>query len=170
VGVTIHSLGYDSDRLFASMARILDANTMCSMATRNEAGTLHINTVYFCFSHDLNFYFLSHPDSLHSRNLARVPQMAVAVVDSHQRWGDPHSGLQLHGPGRLTDPDAGEARELYSERFPRYREFLRRALEAPPRSSTFGDLRFYCFSPKRAQILDEWEFGEEVFIPADILR
>lgn len=168
--VTIHSVGYDSDRLFASMTRILDANTMCSMATRSEAGTLHINTVYFCFSLDLNFYFLSHPESLHCRNLARVPQMAVAVVDSRQRWGDPHVGLQLHGPGGLTDADNDEAGELYSARFPRYREFLRRALESKPRSTTLGDLRFYGFSPKRAQILDEWEFGEEVFIPADIIR
>jgi len=34
----------------------------------------------------------------------------------------------------------------------------------------FIGLRFYRFSPERVQILDKWEFGEEVFIPASILR
>jgi hypothetical protein len=143
---------------------------MCSMATRSEAGALHINTAYFCFSHDLIFYFLSHPDSLHCHNLARVPQMAVAVFDGRQPWGDPHTGLQLHGLGGLTDQDPHhEACQLYTARFPRYREFLRRSI-ASPDSSVFRSLRFYRFAPERVQILDEWEFGAEVFIASSILR
>jgi hypothetical protein len=97
--------------------------------------------------------------------------MAVAVFDSHQPWGEPHAGLQLLGTGMLTNPDAGhEPRELYAARFPRYREFLRRAPDEQPQSSTFANLRFYRFSPERVQILDEWEFGEEAFISASILR
>ena len=42
------------------------------------------------------------------------------------------------------------------------RDFLRRAPEER--------LKFYRFSPERVQILDEWEFGEDVFIPATIGR
>jgi len=141
------------------------------MATRSEAGTLHINTVYFCFSRDLILYFLSHPGSVHCRNLTHVPQMAVAVFDSHQLWGDPHAGIQLLGTGVLMDLGPGhEARELYAARFPRYREFLLRTPDEQSQSSMFIGLRFYRFSPERVQILDEWEFGEEVFIPASILR
>jgi uncharacterized protein YhbP (UPF0306 family) len=171
VHATLHAPGYESDRLHASLARILAANALCSMATRTEAGTPHINTAYFCFSRDLVLYFLSHPGSVHCRNLTRMPQMAVAVFDSHQLWGDPHAGLQLLGTGMLTNPDAShEVGELYAARFPRYREFLRRTPEEQPQPSTLGSLRFYCFSPERVQILDEWEFGEEVFISATILR
>jgi hypothetical protein len=141
------------------------------MATRSEAGTLHINTAYFCFSRDLVLYFLSHPGSVHCHNLTRVPQMAVAVFDSHQPWGHPHAGLQLLGTGVLTSPDAGqEARELYTARFPRYREFLRCTPDEQPQFSTFSSLRFFRFSPQRVQILDEWEFGAAVFISASILR
>jgi uncharacterized protein YhbP (UPF0306 family) len=170
VGVTIHALGYDGDRLFAAIARILEANALCAMATRSEGGIVHINMAYFCFSPDLVLYFLSHPESLHCRNFAHVPHIAVAVFNSGQAWGDPHVGLQLHGRAGRTDQDADhEARELYGARFPRYREFLRHAVEAPSRSG-FPDLRFYRFVPERAQILDEWEFGEEVFIAATILR
>jgi hypothetical protein len=141
------------------------------MATRTEAGTPHISTAYFCFSRDFTLYFLSHPRSVHCHNLTRVPQMAVAVFDSHQSWGEPHAGLQLHGTGMLTNPDAGhEPSELYAARFPRYREFLRRPPDQQGQPSTFSSLGFYRFSPERVQILDEWEFGEEVFISASIIR
>ena len=171
MSATLHAYGYDSDRLDASVARILAANVLCSMATRNEAGTVHINTAFFCFGRDLLLYFLSHPESVHCHNLTRAPQMAVAVFDSHQPWGDPHAGLQLLGTGALTNPDAGhQARELYAARFPRYREFLRRTPDEQPPSSTFRGLKFYCFLPERIRILDEWEFGEDVIIPATFLR
>jgi len=141
------------------------------MATRNEAGSVHISIAFFCFSSELALFFLSHPDSVHSHNIRRVPQVAVAVFDSHQPWGDPHVGLQLFGTGGLTEGDvAREARELYAARFPRYRDFLHRAPGGPEPSSSFSGLECYCFLAGRVQILDEWEFGEEVFITATIKR
>jgi uncharacterized protein YhbP (UPF0306 family) len=171
VNATLHAHGYDSDRLNASVTRILAGNTLCSMATRNEAGAVHISMAFFCFSRDLLLYFLSHPESIHSHNLARVPRMAVAAFDSHQAWGDPHTGLQLFGMGALAEADAdSQARELYAARFPRYREFLLGTPGGQPPSATFHGLKFYRFVPQRVQILDEFEFGEEVFIPATILR
>jgi uncharacterized protein YhbP (UPF0306 family) len=171
VRVTFQAPGFESDRLSASVARILTANALCSMATRTEAGTLHINTAFFCFSPDLVLYFLSRPESLHCHNLARVPQMAVAVFDSRQLWGDPHAGLQLLGTGALATPGAAhEAHELYAARFPRYLEMLPGVQGEQPRSFKIGRLRFYSFLPERIQVLDEGEFGEEVFISARILR
>jgi uncharacterized protein YhbP (UPF0306 family) len=141
------------------------------MATRNEAGTLHINTVYFCFSPDLALYFLSRPDSLHGHNVAQVPQVALGVCDTHQLWGDPHTGLQLLGTAALASPDATqEAQGLYAARFPRSIEVLRRAREEKLQSPRYSGLHFYRFSPNRVQILDEWEFGEGRFISATILR
>jgi len=37
--------------------------------------------------------------------------------------------------------------------------------------TTFGyrDLRFFHFIPERVHILDEWEFGDEVFITATVV-
>jgi len=163
MSATLHARGFDSDRLTASVTRTLVANTLCSMATRNEAGAVHVNTAFFCFDSELIVYFLSHPASVHCHNLARAPQMAVSVCDSHQAWGDPHTGLQFFGRGARANGDAGSrARELYAERFPRYRDSLRRAPEE--------HLKFYRFLPERVQVLDEWEFGEDVCIPATIGR
>lgn len=165
----LHAHGYDGDRLHASMVRILAVNTLCSIATRSQAGVVHINTTFFCFSSDLQLYFLSHPESVHCHNLHHVPQVALAVFDSHQPWGDPHTGLQLFGTASLTPWElTGQARSLYAARFPRYAEFLRGAAGGQPAPSSFRTLQFYRFVPERVQILDEWEFGDEVFITATI--
>jgi hypothetical protein len=100
-----------------------------------------------------------------------MPQMAVAVFDSRQPWGSPHAGLQLFGTCALTPEGAvGTARALYAARFPRYGELLRRASSGTPVGPTFAALRFYSFVPERVQILDEWEFGDEAFITASVLR
>lgn len=168
---TLHARGYDGDRLQVSVTRMLASIPLLSMATRSEAGVVHISTAFFSYDDELTLHFLSHPESVHSHNLRSEPHMAVAVFDSRQLWGSPHSGLQLFGGGALTPDNAvHSARELYAARFPRYRELLQRASGGAPLGPTFAALRFYSFVPERAQILDEWEFGEEVFISATILR
>ncbi|HSC70444.1 MAG TPA: hypothetical protein VLH58_03775, partial [Candidatus Methylomirabilis sp.] len=84
--------GYPPTRLLASVTRILTANSLCSMATRSEAGLVDINTAFFSVAADLTLYFLSNPRAGHCRNLLHIPQMAVTVFDSHQHWGDSHAG------------------------------------------------------------------------------
>jgi hypothetical protein len=170
VSATLHARGYDGDRLQASLTRMLAANSLCSMATRSAPGAVHISTAFFSYNHDLILHFLSHPESVHSHNLRSHPQMAVAVFDSRQPWGSPHSGLQLFGTGTVTADDAVEAaRESYAARFPRYRDLLKPA-SGDSVGPTFRALRFYSFVPERIQILDEWEFGDEAFITATVLR
>lgn len=163
------SPGYSSARLLAAVTRILNGNPLCSMATRSEAGVVDINAAYYCFSSELELYFLSNPASAHCRNLARVSQMAVAVLDSHQEWGEPHAGLQLFGTGGPAPVAMAEqARTYYAARFPPYFDFVVRAGEAAETSTGFASLRFYRFTPVRVKILDEQEFGEEVYVTANI--
>jgi hypothetical protein len=140
------------------------------MATRSEAGVLDINAAFYSFSAELELYFLSNPASAHCRNLVHVGQLAVTVFDSHQEWGLPHAGLQLQGSGGPVPPEHGErARASYAARFPRYFDFVLRAGEAPEAVTGFASLRFYRFLPTRVKILDEQEFGEEVYISANIV-
>ncbi|HEV3469876.1 MAG TPA: pyridoxamine 5'-phosphate oxidase family protein [Pyrinomonadaceae bacterium] len=150
-----------SERLYNSVVRILASNMLCSMATYGEKGRVHINTAFFCFSDDLDFYFLSNPASVHCQNISRSPQAAVAIFDSRQLWGTPHRGLQLFGNSALAGGEGeNEAHELYSIRFPAYAQFAER----------LSHLRFYSFTPTSVKILDEEEFGEEVFVVAEIVR
>jgi hypothetical protein len=140
------------------------------MATRSEAGVVDINAAFYSYSAELELYFLSNPASAHCRNLTHVAHMAVAVFDSHQEWGQPHSGLQLYGEGGPVAPGHAErARASYAARFPRYFDFVVRASEVPDATTGFGTLRFYQFLPTRVKILDEQEFGEEIFITASVL-
>lgn len=139
------------------------------MATRSEAGVLNINAAFFAFGPELELYFLSHPASVHCRNLLHSGQMAVAVFDSHQTWGLRHSGLQLFGRGGPVAPGRIEhAQRLYAARFPRYFDLVLRASEASGNPDS-GPLRFYRFAPERIKILDEEDFGDEVYVTADLV-
>jgi uncharacterized protein YhbP (UPF0306 family) len=141
------------------------------MATRNEAGTVDINAAFFSFDADLTLCFLSNPNSSHSRNLAHVPQMAATVFDSHQRWGEPHAGLQLFGPAGKVSPDHLEqARASYAARFVGYFDLVMRVAEASAAPTGPAALQLYSFIPTRVKILDELEFGDETYIAAEIVR
>src|SRR6266487_3811901 len=150
--VTLLSPGYPSDRLYNSLARLLAANKLCSIATLGENREVHINTAFFGFGDDLDLYFLSNPSSVHCQNL-RHSQVAIAVFDSHQLWGAAHEGLQLFGNCALAEGiEEKTARELYSSRFPTYVELRDR----------LSHLCFYRFTTAAVKVLDENEFGEEV--------
>ena len=161
MSVTLLSPAYPSKRLYNSIARLLAANELCSIATRGENREVHISTAFFDFSDDLALHFLSNPASVHCQNLSRSPQVAIAVFDSHQIWGAAHKGLQLFG---ICTVAAGIeekiARELYTKRFPQYVELLDR----------LSHLRFYSFTTAAVKVLDEDEFGEEVLVSAEVVR
>jgi hypothetical protein len=169
VSVQLIAPCYSSARLFAAVSRILSANTLCSMATRSEAGELDINAAFYSFTPELELYFLSNPASAHCRNLAQVGHTAVVVCDSHQEWGEPHAGLQLYGTGGPVPPAHTErVRASYAARFSRYSDFVARAGEAVDLATGFASLRFYLFVPTWMKILDEREFGDEVYVTAKV--
>ncbi len=161
MSLTLVSPDYPSERLYNSIARLLAANKLCSIATQRENGEVHINTAFFAFGDDLDLYFLSNPASVHCQNLIRSRQVAIAVFDSHQIWGTAHKGLQLFGICALaTGIEEKIARELYSSRFPLYMELRDR----------LSHLRFYRFTTAAVKVLDEDEFGEEVIVSAEVVR
>jgi uncharacterized protein YhbP (UPF0306 family) len=169
VTVSLHNPGYDSRRLSSSVERILGESQLCAIATHDPSGNLHINTVFFCFSDDLELYFLSDPESTHAHNVARAPDAAIAVYDSRQIWGQAHRGLQMFGSCWLLSRAAEEeGRRLYARRFPRYLEFAEHPDEKAGLS--FVELQFFRFVTASLKILDEEEFGDGVFVRANVQR
>ena len=75
-------------------------------------------------------------------------------------WGAHHRGLQLFGEAALSHNRA--AHRLYASRFPKYEEFIEKAPAA-------RELRFYRFTPATIKILDEEQFGEIVYITAEVV-
>ena len=169
MGVTLISDDRSSRQLYTVVRRILDGNMICAMATTMESGVTHINNAFFCFDHDLALYFLSHPASDHARNIQRTGDLAVAVCDGSQPWGQQQAGLQFAG---LAEAAAGPveqtARQCYSARFPLYTEFIERRLHAGAAKPSFFHLRFYAFRPASLRIMAEADFGDEVLVDAQV--
>jgi hypothetical protein len=159
---------YQSDRLVASMVKILEANTLCSMATVGPQGESYIHTAYFCYSDELDIYFVSDQSTKHVLNLTQIPSMSVAVYDSGQPWEQPHRGLQLFGSCRKANAgDILKAMTVHIARFHAYGDYIK-ALSLKERRLL--PYRFYIFRPLNIKLFDEPEFGEEVFILAQVQR
>lgn len=58
MSIRVVSTGYSEARVRSSVFRILEENVLCSIATVTAATRAHINTAYFCYSDDLELYFL----------------------------------------------------------------------------------------------------------------
>lgn len=158
---------YKSSELRESVFEILNSVPLWSMATVNGDGTAHINTAYFCFDEDFNFYFLTSPSSRHSENIHRNHSMAASIFDTDQQWGEnPLSGLQIFGTCRITTAASEEiAFNEYGRRFPPYFMWMK-SLTQQEKSDL--ESKFYCFRPQSLKLFDEKRFGEENFISLEL--
>ena len=134
--------------------RLLNASTLCAVATASPGSRAHVNTAHFAWSRTFDLVWLSEPHAKHSRNLRTSATVAIAVYDSNQSWGDPDRGIQLFGAAReVVGAAAREAEKTYAKRFPDY-------------NGEFSAYRFYRFRPRRLKLFDEHALGTGVFVTA----
>lgn len=142
-----------SERLAAVAQDLLDASTLCAIATMTPAGSPYVNTAYFAWARDFRLFWLSHPDATHSRNIQTTGTAALAVYDSTQTWGKPDRGIQVFGAGcEATGSVADDAASVYARRFADYHD------------RDFGAYRFYVVTPERMKLFDERELGAGRFV------
>jgi uncharacterized protein YhbP (UPF0306 family) len=146
-------------RLRSIARRLLNASTLCAIATVSADGRGHINTAYFAWSATFEIVWLSAPEARHSRNVRRRPAVAIAVYDSTQTWGGSDRGIQLFGTAReITGRAVADADRLYARRFKAY---------------THEDLsayRLYRFRPRALKLFHERELGGGTFVTARLAR
>lgn len=118
----------------------MDAAPLCSLATVSSGGRSHINHMYFAWSDRFDIFWISDPDSIHSRNLVRNSSAAITIYDSHQTWGRPDRGTQLFGTAGITKNR--DARRIYGARFRDY-------------DAESDDLPTYRFRARRVKLFDE---------------
>jgi uncharacterized protein YhbP (UPF0306 family) len=146
-------------RLAALAADLLDASTLCAIATVDRHGRAYVNTAYFAWSRQFEIVWLSEPRAQHSKNLVANGSVAIAVFDSTQSWGNPDRGIQLFGRAEAVDAAEAEvAAVLYAARFPRFAEGRSRAY------------RFYRFRADRLKLFDENALGGGTFVTARLDR
>jgi uncharacterized protein YhbP (UPF0306 family) len=148
-----------SGRIAATARRLLDASTLCAVATVTPGARAHVNTAYFAWSSEFDLVWLSEPRASHSRNIRANGSVAVAVYSSEQHWGKADRGIQLFGTARELDrAGAGDAEALYAVRFPDYE---------PDEMIAY---RFYVLQPRRLKVFDEADLGAGVFVTARVGR
>ena len=148
---------FGARRIAATARQLLQASTLCTIATVTPRGTAHANTAYFAWSQNFELVWLSEPRATHSRNLRANASAAIAVYDSSQTWGEPDRGIQLFGMARETSGDAAaETWTLYVKRFPRFAD------------SDLEAYRFYTFRPRRLKLFDERTLGPATFVTARV--
>jgi uncharacterized protein YhbP (UPF0306 family) len=142
-------------RLRALARDLLEASTLCAIATVGRGSRAHVNTAYFAWAADLRIVWLSESRARHSRNLRANPSAAVAVYNSGQKWGEPDRGIQLFGSAGTAGADA---EEVYAARFPRFRQ------------GELAAYRFYELVPRRIKLFHEPELGRGTFVTARVAR
>jgi uncharacterized protein YhbP (UPF0306 family) len=146
-------------RIAATARQLLDASTLCAIATVTPSGRAHTNTAYFAWSRDFDIVWLAEPRATHSRNLRANDSAAIAVYDSSQTWGKPDRGIQLFGSAHVgRGEDAEHAETRYTKRFS---DFAGAHLSA---------YRFNLLRPRRLKLFDERALGAATFVTARIAR
>ncbi len=139
----------------------LNVTPLCACATVTPDGKAHIHAAYFAFTDDFELCFLSHPGSIHCRNLVANPSMAVAVFASTQEWTRPDRGLQLLGRcAEARGQDMHRAEYVYGTRFPAFESWRRSLSPGEPGL----EYRLFWFEPRTIKLFDEAEFGDATWI------
>jgi uncharacterized protein YhbP (UPF0306 family) len=134
----------------------MNASPLCALATVAAGGRAHINHMYFAWSDSFEVFWISDPESLHSRNLIRNHSAAVTVFDSRQFWGRPDRGIQLFGTaGEVSARQMRDAERAYAARFPSY-------------DSLDDSLRVYRFHPRAVKLFDERSLAGGTLVTAKV--
>jgi nitroimidazol reductase NimA-like FMN-containing flavoprotein (pyridoxamine 5'-phosphate oxidase superfamily) len=100
-----------SDELRALAGR---ENTLV-LATAADDGTPIATPLFYYADDELNLYWLSSPDSRHSRNLSVRPSVAVAIFAQVSNWREIR-GVQMEGVAEAV-PDCETILAQYRRRF-----------------------------------------------------
>ena len=133
-----------------AMARdVIDSNRYLVLGTVDDDGRPRVSPVYFTHTDHVDFYWVSSPDSHHSRNLAARPRVSFVVFDSSVTPAEDPRAVYV-------DADATEVAEADLEAecaraFARPRGDGARPF-APEELSGDADLRLYRARASRHQV------------------
>jgi nitroimidazol reductase NimA-like FMN-containing flavoprotein (pyridoxamine 5'-phosphate oxidase superfamily) len=76
------------DRDLAAIARsVIDSNRFMTIATADENGVPWVSPLWYAAVEYREFFWVSAPESRHSRNIAQRRQIAIVIFDSHEPGG-----------------------------------------------------------------------------------
>lgn len=138
-------MGISKDELKKFILDYLEKNRRMTLATSLE-DTPWAATVYFAFDDDLNFYFISNPDTRKIKNLEKNPKVSCAINEFINKAGST-IGIQLEGTVQLLDKEKNvEELQIYKKRFGWADDYLH-------------DHELFKITPKKVYYLDDEKFG-----------
>lgn len=102
-----------ADHLADLVRRVLDANRYVTLCTADADGTPWASPVYFAHAAYSDLYWVSAPDTRHSRNLAARPEMAAVVFDSTGPIGGVEAVYLAGSAAEVPDADLDVALSVY---------------------------------------------------------
>jgi nitroimidazol reductase NimA-like FMN-containing flavoprotein (pyridoxamine 5'-phosphate oxidase superfamily) len=132
------------DRIRALLER---ENTLVLATTAND-GTPAATPLFYYSDGERNLYWLSSPDSRHSRNLSARPRVAVAIFAQVVDWTEIR-GVQMEGVAEAVTEPATRAAILA--------QYRRRFALGPELDEVIGRSTMYVFRPAWWRNIDSLE-------------
>jgi len=155
---------YPPEMVERSVNEIVSANPLFFLSTVRD-GKPYGCVMVFAYDQDLCMLFFSNPKTEHVFNIAKNPQVAGEIADTHQTWESPRRGMQFMGTARMVEPhEAAHVVDLYMARFPGFeRHKIESTGEAEP-----VKVRPFIVRPSYLKIFDEKIFGRETWVEVDL--
>lgn len=139
---------------------IVEANNYLTLATADRDGLPWASPVYYT-PDGTDFYWVSRPDSRHSRNIAERPEVGIVIYDTTVPVGTGEAVYLGARAKRVGDADLDRCAGIYNGRDPALASFTPERLRAP------NPLRLY-----RARVLDASvllnDGGPDIHVPLDV--
>jgi Pyridoxamine 5'-phosphate oxidase len=104
----------DQQDLGAIARSIIDANLYMTLGTADETGRPWVSPVYYASTGYTEFYWVSSPGAMHSRNLAARPQISIVVFDSHAPIGTGQGVYMSAAAEELAGADVERGIDVFS--------------------------------------------------------
>ncbi len=146
----------------SQIKQFLDSHFQMVLATNGSHPW--ICTVYYTTDKDMNIYFLTSPKTIHGKQIAKNPKVAIAVADAPQAPASSKKGLQIYG---VCKQISGMHKVTYAV------NLWKKALGVTSSDYSYEGImkkaisgRMYKVTPKQLKFFNEelWEEGEEPLI------
>jgi nitroimidazol reductase NimA-like FMN-containing flavoprotein (pyridoxamine 5'-phosphate oxidase superfamily) len=116
----------------AAMARgLIDENVYMVLGTADARGVPWGSPVFFSPHDYREFYWVSSPDTRHSRNLAERAEISIVIFDSRTVVGTAEAVYVAGTAQQVPDDELGPAAAIYNSRLPEKRHFMAEELVDP---------------------------------------
>ena len=107
----------DQQELGTIAQGIIDSIVYMVLGTADEAGRPWVSPVYFASEKYHEFYWMSSPEALHSRNLLLRSQVSIVIFDSQIPVGMGQAVYMSAVAGELTGIEIDRGIQIYNGRF-----------------------------------------------------